>query len=149
LCGFGGRTRGGRAVAACCLIFRLLRGGDGGLIVRILGKQRRRSPTDAHTEDDHDHGEERDQSPAPIRCRGGLSVTGSTLRVGLTALRVRLALRIRLLRRLALCVGLTALRVGLLSWWVRRLGGLLRLPRLCTPAGIRLRPGLRSPLAAG
>ena len=65
----------------------------------------------------------------------------------------------RLLRRLALCVGLPALRVGrlgrlavrvgLLARWVRRSARLLRLPWLLAPAGIRLRPGLRGPLAAG
>src|SRR5699024_8146243 len=126
----GGLTRGGRALAPGCLVLRLFGGGDGGLIIRILRKQRRRSPADAHAEDDHDHGEECDQSPAPLRCCGRLPVTGRTLRVGL-------ALRIRLLRRLALCVGLTALRVGrlavrvgLLARWVRRLSWLLRLPWL-------------------
>src|SRR5699024_6076410 len=93
-----------------------------------------------------------DQSPAPLRRRGRLPVTGRTLRVGL-------GLRMRLLRRLALCVGLTAMRVGrlgrldvrvgLLAGWVRRLARLLRLPWLLAPTGIRLRPELRGPLAAG
>src|SRR5699024_6162824 len=37
----------------------------------------------------------------------------------------------------------------LLARWVRRLAWLLRLPWLLAPTGIRLRPGLRGPLAAG
>src|SRR5699024_10030732 len=147
--GLGGLTRGGRALAPGCLVLRLFGGGDGGLMVRVLRKQRRRSPADAHAVDDNDHGEESDPSPAPLRCSGWLPVTGRTLRVGL-------GLRMRLLRRLALCVGLPVLRVGrpgrlavLLARWVRRLAWLLRLPWLLAPTGIRLRPGLRGPLAAG
>src|SRR5699024_6197644 len=46
-------------------------------------------------------------------------------------------------------LGRLAVRVGLLARWVRRSARLLRLPWLLAPAGIRLRPGLRGPLAAG
>src|SRR5699024_4881037 len=137
------------ALAPGCLVLRLFGGGDGGLIVRVPRNQRRRSPAEDHADDDHDHGEEREQFPTALRFCCWLPVASRALATGRGP-------QLRLKARMARCGGLRVLRVGrpgrlavLLARWVRRLAWLLRLPWLLAPTGIRLRPGLRGPLAAG